>query len=129
MSSVASITKQLSQEQVQRYADATGDHNPIHVDEDFARATPFGGTIAHGMLTLASMSEIMAAAFGERWLRRGRLRVRFRAPARTSDAITASASASGGQSDRGGMAVFAVEVRNQSGELLISGTAEVPAAG
>lgn len=128
MSSVASIMKQLSQEQVRRYADATGDHNPIHVDEDFARATPFGGTIAHGMLTLASVSEMMAAAFGEAWLRRGRLRVRFRAPARTSDTITASASASGGQADRGGMRVYAVEVRNQADELLISGTAEVPAA-
>ena len=125
MSSVASITKQLSQEQVQRYADATGDHNPIHVDEDFAGATPFGGTIAHGMLTLASVSEMMAAAFGEAWLTRGRLRVRFRAPARTSDSITASAQE---QSSRDGTRVFAVEVRNQADELLVSGTAEVPAA-
>lgn len=125
MSSVASITKQLSQEQVRRYADATGDHNPIHVDADFARATPFGGTIAHGMLTLASVSEMMAAAFGEAWLTRGRLRVRFRAPARTSDTITASAEA---QPDRDGKRVFALEVRNQADEMLISGTAEVPAA-
>ncbi len=125
MSSVASITKQLSQEQVQRYADATGDHNPIHVDEDFARATPFGGTIAHGMLTLASVSEMMAAAFGEAWLTRGRLRVRFRAPARTNDTITASAQE---QAQRDGMRVLAVEVRNQADEVLISGTAEAPAA-
>jgi 3-hydroxybutyryl-CoA dehydratase len=125
VSSVASITKQLSQEQVQRYADATGDHNPIHVDEDFARATPFGGTIAHGMLTLASVSEMMAAAFGEAWLTRGRLRVRFRAPARTNDTITASAQE---QAQRDGMRVLAVEVRNQADEVLISGTAEAPAA-
>jgi 3-hydroxybutyryl-CoA dehydratase len=123
--SVAPITKQLSQEQVRRYADATADHNPIHVDEAFARATPFGGTIAHGMLTLASISEMMAAAFGEAWLTRGRLRVRFRAPARTTDTITASAQE---QSARDGVSVFAVEVRNQAGDLLISGTAEVPAA-
>jgi 3-hydroxybutyryl-CoA dehydratase len=124
---VAPVTKQLSQEQVRRYADATGDHNPIHIDENFARATPFGGTIAHGMLTLASVSEMMAAAFGEAWLTRGRLRVRFRAPARATDAITASASARGGQSDRDGMRVYAIEVRNQAGELLTSGTAELPA--
>ncbi len=46
------------------------------VDEAFARSTPFGGTIAHGMLVLAAISEMMALAFGEAWLTRGRLRVR-----------------------------------------------------
>ena len=116
---VGPVVKQLSQEQVQRYADAVGDHNPIHVDEAYARGTPLGGTIAHGMLVLASISEMMAAAFGERWLRGGKLRVRFRAPARPGDAITASAEPSG----RGG--AYAVEVRNQQGEVLINGTAEL----
>ena len=125
--SVVAVVKQLSPEQVRRYADASGDHNPIHVDEDFARATPFGGTIAHGMLVLASISEMMAASCGEAWLTGGKLRVRFRAPCRTTDAITASASASGGQAERDGLRVYAVEVRNQEGELLISGTAEAPA--
>jgi 3-hydroxybutyryl-CoA dehydratase len=110
--------RQLSQEQVRHYADATGDHNPIHVDEAFARATPFGGTIAHGMLVLASIAELMAAAFGEAWLMGGRLRVRFRAPARTDDMLTASATPQGG-------GVYAVECRNQNGDVLISGTAEV----
>jgi 3-hydroxybutyryl-CoA dehydratase len=123
---VASVAKQLTQEQVQRYADATGDHNPIHVDAAFARATPFGGTIAHGMLVLAAISEMMAAAFGEAWLASGRLRVRFRAPARPGDTITASAQP---QAPRDGMAAYAVEVRNQRDEVLISGTAEVPADG
>jgi len=124
--SVAPVVKRLSQEQVARYADAAGDHNPIHVDEAFARATPFGGTIAHGMLVLASISEMMAASFGEAWLRGGKLRVRLRAPARTADTITASAEA---QAPRDGALVYAVECRNQSGELLISGTAEVPGGG
>ena len=126
---VAPVVKQLSQEQVRRYAVATGDLNPIHIDEAFARGTPFGGTIAHGMLVLASISAMMAAAFGEAWLTRGRLRVRFRSPARPADTITASASASGGQPDRDGSLAYAVEVRNQSGDVLISGTAEVPARG
>jgi 3-hydroxybutyryl-CoA dehydratase len=123
---VAPVVKQLSQEQIARYADATGDHNPVHVDEAFARATPFGGTIAHGMLVLASVSEMMAAAFGARWLSGGRLRVRFRAPARPGDRITASASL---QRSDGGTAAYAVECRNQNDELLIGGTAEVPLDG
>ena len=124
--SAAPVVKQLSPAQVRRYADASGDHNPIHVDGKFARATPFGGTIAHGMLVLASISELMAATCGEAWLTGGRLRVRFRAPCRTSDTISASAQP---QTDRDGMRVYAVEVRNQEGELLISGTAEAPAGG
>ena len=115
---VAPITKRLSQEQIARYAGATGDHNPIHVDEAFAKATPFGGTIAHGMLVLAAISEMMAGAFGEAWLRHGKLRVRFKSPARPGDTLTATAQP---QSSGG----YAVECRNQRGEVLISGSASV----
>ncbi len=120
---VAPVVKHVTQEQIRRYADATGDHNSIHVDEAFASATPFGGTIAHGMLVLASISEMMAAAFGEAWVAGGRLRVRFRGPARPGDAVTASAKAQA--SREAGMLTYAVECRNQQDELLISGTAEV----
>jgi 3-hydroxybutyryl-CoA dehydratase len=119
---VAPVVRQLTQDQIARYADASGDHNPVHVDEAFARATPFGGTIAHGMLVLAFISEMMAAAFGEAWLTGGRLRVRFRAPARPGDTITASART---QTERDDTITYAVECRNQQGDVLISGTAEV----
>ena len=124
---VAPVVKRLTQEQIARYAAASGDHNPIHVDEAFARGTPFGGTIAHGMLVLASISEMMAAAFGEAWLAGGKLRVRFRAPARPGDTITASARLQPSQDSS--TLTYAVECRNQHGELLISGTAEAPSDG
>jgi 3-hydroxybutyryl-CoA dehydratase len=120
--SVAPVVKQLSQEQIARYADASGDHNPIHVNESFARATPFGGTIAHGMLVLAFISEMMTSAFGEAWITSGRLRARFRAPARPGDTITASAQT---QTERDDTVTYAVECRNQQDDVLISGTAEV----
>jgi 3-hydroxybutyryl-CoA dehydratase len=123
---IMTVSKELSQERITRYADAAGDHNPIHVDEAFAQATPFGGTIAHGMLVLASISEMMTAALGERWVTSGRLKVRFRAPARSSDRIIATAE---GQAPREGLEVYAVECRNQDGVVLINGTAEVPALG
>jgi acyl dehydratase len=44
---------EVTQEQVQLFADATGDHQWIHVDRERAAAGPFGGTIAHGYLTLS----------------------------------------------------------------------------
>lgn len=121
---VAPVVKRITQEQINRYAGATGDHNPVHVDQEFARSTPFGGTIAHGMLVLASISEMMAAGFGEAWLTSGRLRVRFRAPARPGDTVTARATP---QTGREGVQVYAVECRNQNDEVLINGAAEVPA--
>ena len=124
---VAPVVKRLSQEKIDRYADVSGDHNPIHVDEAFARTTPFGGTIAHGMLVLASISEMMAAAFGEAWLSSGKLKVRLRAPARPGDTITASAKPQAAKD--GQTLTYTVECRNQDGELLISGTAEAPSGG
>ena len=122
---ITAVTKQLSQAQVNEYADAADDHNPIHSDEAFAAASPLGGTIAHGMLVLATISEMMAASLGEAWLRGGRLKVRFKAPAKTTDALTASATA---LSSPDGIR-YAVECRNQDGELLVSGTAQVAAGG
>jgi acyl dehydratase len=44
---------QITQQRVNQFADATGDHQWIHVDEEKAKAGPFGGTIAHGYLTLS----------------------------------------------------------------------------
>lgn len=43
----------ITQQQVNTFADATGDHQWIHVDAEKAKAGPFGGTIAHGFLTLS----------------------------------------------------------------------------
>jgi 3-hydroxybutyryl-CoA dehydratase len=130
---VRPLSRRITQQGIQRYAEASGDYNPIHVDEEYARATPFGGTIAHGMLVLAYLSEMMAAAFGYDWLAGGRLKVRFRAPARPGDTLTARAeprcaSLPDGQArqiDGERVLEYGVECRNQKGETLVSGMAEV----
>lgn len=119
---VAVVTRQLTQPMLNAYAEASGDHNPIHIDEDFARTTPMGGTIAHGMLVLSFISEMMAGAFGERWLASGSLDVRFRAPARPGDTVTARATQ---QEPKDGRLRYAVECVSQTGEALITGSAEV----
>ena len=48
----------MEQERVNQFADATDDHQYIHVDVERAKATPFGGTIAHGYLTLSLLAPI-----------------------------------------------------------------------
>jgi 3-hydroxybutyryl-CoA dehydratase len=119
---VAPLTRQLTQPMLNAYADASGDHNPIHIDEAFAKTTQMGGTIAHGMLVLSFISEMMTAAFEERWLASGSLDVRFRAPARPGDNVTARATQ---QEPKDGRLRYAVECVSQAGEALITGTAEV----
>lgn len=49
----------VDQEMINKFADATGDHQFIHVDEAAAKMTPFGGTIAHGFLTLSLLPVMM----------------------------------------------------------------------
>ncbi len=53
----------VSQERIDLFAQATGDHQWIHVDSECAAAGPFGATIAHGYLTLSLLPELSAAAF------------------------------------------------------------------
>jgi 3-hydroxybutyryl-CoA dehydratase len=119
------VTRTLTQQRIQAYADASGDHNPIHVDEAFARTTPFGGTIAHGMLVLALIGEMMQAAFGDAWAASGRLKVRFKAPTRPGDVVTASAEHA---KSSDGTVEYAVRCANERGEVLIEGRASVAVA-
>ena len=52
----------ISQERVSQFADATNDHQFIHIDEERAKATPFGGTIAHGFLSLSLVTYLTSEA-------------------------------------------------------------------
>jgi acyl dehydratase len=74
----------ITQAQVNQFADATGDHQWIHVDPDRARAGPFGAPIAHGFLTLSLLPRFFESAFDVRGssmgVNYGLNRVRFTAP-------------------------------------------------
>lgn len=124
--SLPSVVKQITQKDINLYAEASGDFNPIHVDETFAAQTPLGGTIAHGMLILAYVSEMMTEAFGESWLAGGKLSVRFKAPARPNDTITTSGKIDSIEYKEGIPYVnCSIESCNQKGETVITGGAVV----
>ena len=97
------------------YAEITDDFNPIHVDPEFARRSPMGGIIAHGMLSLNFVWQSLRATLGEDYVRAASLRIRFVRPVREGDVVTA-----GGQ--RRGDDGYDVWVRNQQGEDVIVGT-------
>ncbi len=121
-----SVVKHITQKDINLYAEASGDFNPIHIDETFAAQTPLGGTIAHGMLVLAYVSEMLAIAFGKSWLSRGKLSARFKAPARPKDTITVSGKVDSIEHKEGTSYIKClVEARNQSGEVVVTGEAAV----
>lgn len=124
--SLPEMHKNIIQEEINLYARASGDFNPIHIDEEFARRTPLGGTIAHGMLVLAYVSQMMTGAFGEIWLTGGSLNVRFKAPARPGNSITISGKVKKIQIEKE-ETVVSCEVLcvNQQGEVVITGEASV----
>ena len=120
------IKKAVTQENINLYAEASQDFNPVHIDEDFAKKTPLGGTIAHGMLILAYVSQMMTTAFGRKWLVGGKLNVRFKAPARPGDTITVSGKISKLEKNDGQTTINCnVLCNNQKGELVITGEAKV----
>ena len=120
------IKKNIVQDNIDRYAKASGDFNPIHIDADYARKTPLGGTVAHGMLILAYISQMMTDAFGRDWLSGGRLNVRFRAPARPGDVITISGTIRRIEKGDGFQMIDCdVLCSNQNDEPVITGDARV----
>lgn len=126
-SPLPTVVKTISQEQLNSYAQASGDHNPLHLDPEFAATTQFGGIIAHGMLTLAFISEMMVEAFGKKWLESGSLKVRFKGAAYVGDEVETWGSVdkkdSQGQHQ---LVVCSIGVRNRNnGQEIISGTATV----
>ncbi len=89
----------VDQERVDAFADATEDHQWIHVDRERAAASPFGGTIAHGYLTLSLVPMLGAQIFsldtpGAK-LNYGVNKVRFPAPLRVGRRVRAHASIAG----------------------------------
>ncbi|MSQ41409.1 MAG: hypothetical protein EXR55_07155 [Dehalococcoidia bacterium] len=121
------LQKRVTQEQVERYAQASGDFNPLHTDPEYAAATTsYGRNIAHGMLVMAFLSEMMAAAFLDAWLSGGKLQARFRAPVYPGDTVT-TFGAIKSQREAGETVhlEYIVGCRNQDGGEVVTGEATV----
>ena len=127
VTALPAVTKTITQKQLSAYAEVSGDRNPLHLDAEFAAATMFGGIIAHGMLTLAFISEMMAVAFDKTWLETGGLRVRFKSAAYLGDRVeTRGRVAKEEPTPNGRLLSCNVSAHNQThGQELISGTATV----
>jgi len=123
---LVSINKSVNRAQVLAYAEASGDYNPIHVDETFAAGTAFGRTIVHGMLILSFIAEMMTSNFGEQWVKTGGLKVRFKAPVFVGDTVYTFGSLDSIGSNRNTNAqIYSVGCKGEDGTVYITGKATV----
>jgi 3-hydroxybutyryl-CoA dehydratase len=122
-----SFDVEVTAERVRAYADASGDHNPIHLDTAFATTTSFGGTIAHGMLLLAYLSRLLTERFGAAWVESGTLDARFRSPALVGSRITVSGEVKTVEpnNDRAAKIEATLRCNDAQGNALVTATARL----
>lgn len=118
----ASFSKIISIADIEAFATASGDMNPVHLDDAYAATTRFGGRIAHGILTVGLISACIARTWpGCIYLAQ---QVRFVKPVRPGDRISAEVEVTAMDVQRSRITLRTVCV-NQSGEQVVDGSAEV----
>jgi 3-hydroxybutyryl-CoA dehydratase len=120
----AEITKTIEQTDIEAFASVTGDHNPVHVDEEFAKTTRFGRRIAHGMLTASLISSVLANKLpGEGSVYLGQT-LQFVAPVFPGDEVTARVTVKEIREDKPILKLETI-CSNKRGEIVIRGEATV----
>jgi acyl dehydratase len=123
------FSRDISAADIAAFAELSGDHDPVHVDEDFARTTAFGRCIAHGahvMALVSAASSLMSRRAVERGcagtpVSAGYDRIRFTHPVFAGDALTARYSIEE-VSEEPGRTRSRFEVLNQDGKVCVAGT-------
>ncbi len=119
-----SAQRTVTDELVRKFAEVSGDYNPIHLDEDLAKTTRFGKRIAHGMLSGAFISAVLGTEFIERKIVYLSQTMKFSAPVFIDDTITATATVIAIREERGIVTLETI-CTNQAQEVVVSGEAVV----
>ena len=97
----AEMTRVVGEQDLVAFAEVSGDSNPVHLDEAYAATTPYGGRIAHGMLSAAYISAVLGTKLpgpGAIYLSQ---QMRFRRPVRIGDEVTARVTITALEEKRG----------------------------
>jgi acyl dehydratase len=124
--SLPTLSKKISREKISQYEEILGIGNPIHVDEDYARKTPFKGIIAHGLISAAYISESMMKVFPWEWVHHGAMDIQFRHPLKPGDSVSAEGELKRKEAtEKGLVLVFEVRSKNQAEETVAMGVTTV----
>ena len=120
----ASISKTITDEEIQAFADVSEDHNPLHLDDEYAAKTRFGRRIAHGMLSASLISAVLGNELpgaGSVYLSQT---LKFVKPVFPGDRVTARVTVTGVRDDKPILTLETVCV-NQHNEPVLKGEATV----
>ena len=115
-------SREVTDELIRKFADVSGDYNPIHLDEEFAKNTRFGKRIAHGMLSGAFISAVLGYELKERKIVYLSQTLKFTAPVFIGDTVAATATVINIREDKPIVTLETV-CTNQNGETLVTGEA------
>ncbi len=110
--------KTITEANITQFAEVSGDYNPVHMSEEYAQKTPFGGRIAHGVIAIGLISAAVAKLPGLVILLSHTSR--FLRPVRAGDTITATAEVVDTRQDKG-IVTLKNTCTNQNGEVTIEG--------
>ena len=119
-----STSRLVTDEIIRKFAEVSGDYNPIHLDEEFAAKTRFGKRIAHGMLSGAFISAVLGNEFKDLKIIYLSQTLKFTAPVFLGDTVTATATVITIREDKG-IVTLETTCTNQNGETLVKGEAAV----
>lgn len=120
----ASLSKTITDDDIHSFADITGDHNPMHVDDEFAKHTRFGRRIAHGMLSASLISSVIANELPGRGSIYLSQTLQFVAPVFPGDVVTVRVTVTAVREDKPIVKLETVCL-NQRNETVIRGEATV----
>ena len=113
----------ITQATIDGYADLSGDYNPIHVDEQFAAKTQFGGRIAHGMLGVALINSALAHDLGADWNKNAEAKFKFKKPIKAGETVKITGIIRTKNADK---MVIDVDCYKADDEVAISATIAIP---
>jgi 3-hydroxybutyryl-CoA dehydratase len=117
-----SASKQITDVVVRAFAELSGDYNPIHMDEEFAKGTQFGRRIAHGMISGALISAVLGFQLKERRVVYLSQTMKFVVPVFLDDTVTATATVTNIREDKP-IVTFETVCAKQTGEITLTGEA------
>jgi acyl dehydratase len=119
-----SVSKEVTDELIRQFADLSGDYNPLHLDEDFAKDTRFGKRIAHGMLTSSFISAVLGYHLSVRKIVYLGQTLKFKHPTFIGDTVTAKANVKSIREDKPVITIDTI-CENQDGVVLVEGEATI----